>query len=275
MEARGPFVAVNVATIPDALAEAELFGYRRGAFTGAQNPQAGFFAQANGGSLFLDEVNSMTAAVQAELLRVLADGHYRPLGAAADEQATVRVISASNSSLEACVETGKFRRDLFHRLKVLHLRLPPLRERLEDLPQLTEHLIQRYARLHRTCARGLTPRALQYLAGRAWPGNVRELENAIEQAVIFTAPGDTLIDARAFDLDRDESAAPVRLAHRDEVEAAPIESLAAAEMRHIQRVLSHTGGNKSQAARLLEIDYKTLLRKLGAAARVLHSSPSS
>lgn len=250
----GPFVAVNMAAVPEALAESELFGHRKGAFTGAHAAQTGLFSQADGGVLFLDEVNSTPAAIQAKLLRVLADGRFRPLGASADETADVRVVSASNTSLESAMGQGGFRRDLFHRIRVLHIRIPPLRERVDDIPLLATHLLQRYARLHQVRARSLTSAALDWLRAQPWPGNVRELENAIEQAVIFTAPDVPAIDTTAF--------TPIAAPTPHPAPPAQLDSLSAAEQRHIQWVMERTNGNKTHAARILGIDYKTLLRKL-------------
>jgi DNA-binding NtrC family response regulator len=256
---QGPFVALNMAAIPDDLAEAELFGFVKGAFTGAARDRPGLIRQAHGGSLFLDEVNVMSPLLQAKLLRVLQEKRLRPVGADRDEAVDFRLLAASNEPLEEAVAAGRFRRDLYHRLNVLAVRLPPLRERREDIAQLAEHFVHRYARAHGRRVRRLSAEALAALARADWPGNVRELENAVEQAVILCpehlqeVPPDLLpaqLGGRGW-LGAAPAAAPDRPATLEEV-----------EMRYIHAVLAQAGGNKSEAARVLGIGYKTLLRKL-------------
>jgi DNA-binding NtrC family response regulator len=254
----GPFVAINVATVPDELAEAELFGHRKGAFTGAASERTGLLAEANGGTLFLDEVNAMSPALQAKLLRVLQERRVRPVGGNDWVQTDFRLVSASNEDLERRVEAGAFRRDLYHRLKVLHVQIPPLRARREDIPLLAEHFLQRYARAHGCRARRLAPQAVGAMMRAEWPGNVRELENVIEQAVILCPEDCTEIPLAMF---------PPALGGQGWFGEAPRASpapatLADMERRYIESVLAETGGNKAQAARILAIDYKTLLRKL-------------
>jgi len=254
----GPFVAINAAAIPEGLAEAELFGYRRGAFTGATRDHVGLLREADGGTLFLDEVNAMPPALQAKLLRVLEEKRLRPVGGSQDVATDFRLICATNVALETLVEQGAFRRDLYHRINVLHLRLPGLRERRDDIPLLAEHFLQRYARAHGRNCRRLAPEVLTALAAAPWPGNVRELENAIEQAVVLCPPERTELPIDVL---------PPTLGGRGWAESAAPENdtplaLAEIERRHVREVLRRTGGNKSEAARLLAIDYKTLLRKL-------------
>ncbi len=253
---KGPFVAINMAAVPEALAESELFGYRKGAFSGAATDHTGLIAQADGGTLFLDEVNSTPPALQAKLLRVLAERRVRPLGGTREQEVDLRLVCASNVDLEALVHRGDFRRDLYHRIKVLHVVVPPLRQRRQDIALLADHFLHRYARSHASAARRLSPAAVQHLMQRDWPGNVRELENAVEQAVILADPRQAILPASAFDdeLGRGSSAA----------DGADDVSLDLVERRHIRLVLQHCGGNKAQAARLLRIDYKTLLRKLSS-----------
>ena len=254
---RGPFVAINTAAIPEALAEAELFGYRRGAFTGAVRDHAGLMREAHGGTLFLDEINAMPLALQAKLLRVLEDKRLRPVGGTQDFPADFRLICAANVALETLVEQGSFRRDLYHRINVLHLRLPGLRERREDIGYLAEHFLQRCARTHGRNCRRFAPEVLTALLAADWPGNVRELENVIEQAVVLCPPERAELPL---------SVLPPAMGGADWREAADIPEsslkLAEVERRHVREVLKRTGGNKSEAARLLAIDYKTLLRKL-------------
>lgn len=256
---QGPFIAINVAAIPDTLAEAELFGYRRGAFTGANRDYAGLIAEAHGGTLFLDEINAMSPLTQARLLRVLEDRRVRPLGGSRDIEVDFRLVCATNTALEELVRSGSFRRDLLHRIQVLHARLPPLRERAEDIPLLSEHFLHRYARAHGRTVWRFAPQALEALCAAAWPGNVRELENVIEQAVVLCPQGAGELPLEALPPEfgggrRKDRAAP---------EAGSL-TLAAAEQRHIREVLRLTHGNKAEAARLLAIDYKTLLRKLAS-----------
>ncbi|MDP1610409.1 MAG: sigma-54 dependent transcriptional regulator [Sulfuritalea sp.] len=257
---RGAFVAVNAAAIPEGLAEAELFGYKRGAFTGATRDHIGLLREADGGTLFLDEVNAMPHALQAKLLRVLEEKRLRPVGASQDVATDFRLICAANVALETLVAQGGFRRDLYHRINVLHLRLPPLRERREDIPYLAEHFLQRYARAHGRNCRRLAPEVLTALVAAPWPGNVRELENVIEQAVVLCPPERTELPVDVL---------PPALGGRGWADSAASESdtplaLSEVERRHVREVLRRTGGNKSEAARLLAIDYKTLLRKLAS-----------
>lgn len=254
---RGPFVAVNMAAIPDELAESELFGYRKGAFTGATRDRPGLLREAHGGSLFLDEVNAMSPILQAKLLRVLQERRIRPIGADREEAVEFRLLAASNVRLEDEVAQGVFRRDLFHRLNVLSVRLPPLRERREDIAVLAEHFVQRYARAHGRRARRLAPDATAALLAADWPGNVRELENVIEQAVILCPEhlGELPLDLL-----------PPHLGGRgwfaDEAAEGRPATLEEMERRYILSVLDRCGGNKAEAARVLAIGYKTLLRKL-------------
>src|SRR4051794_18121365 len=178
-----PFVAINCAAIPDTLLESELFGYKRGAFTDARTDRAGLFVEADGGTMFLDEIAELSPALQAKLLRVLQEGEIRPLGASRAEQVDVRVIAATNKELESRLKTGAFREDLFYRLNVVHIHLPPLRERAEDLLALSEHFLSASAARAGKEVRGLHESAKKALLAHLWPGNVRELENTIERAV--------------------------------------------------------------------------------------------
>lgn len=252
---KGPFVAINMAAMPENLAESELFGYRKGAFSGAVTDHTGLFIQAQGGTLFLDEVNSMSLPLQAKLLRVLAERRLRPLGGTSDLEVDVRLVCAANMELEQGVNQGSFRRDLYHRIKVLHVQTPSLRQRPDDIASLAQHFLQRYARAHRSQVQRLSQEALVILMSRPWPGNVRELENTIEQAVILSPPNQMTLTPASLDgwSYRPDTAQPA---------SNETGSLAQAEQRHILNTLETTGGNKAQAARILQIDYKTLLRKL-------------
>ena len=185
--AQGPFVAVNGAGIPDTLLEAELFGYEAGAFTGAVKSKPGRLARADGGSLFLDEIGDLPPQLQAKLLRVLQDRTFEPLGGVKPRQANVRFVTATHRDLDAMVEQGTFRRDLYYRIKVFELRLPPLRERVGDIPLLVEHFVARLSALHGKRVTGVSPAALKVLMSHDYPGNVRELENAIEHGHVLAS----------------------------------------------------------------------------------------
>jgi len=186
--ARSPFLAQNCAALPDALLESELLGHVRGAFTGAERPHRGLFEAADGGTLFLDEVGEASPAIQAKLLRVLQDGQVRPVGADAARRVDVRVIAASNRDLAQAVREGRFRRDLYYRLRVFPIRLPALRERRQDIRLLAVHLLRRFATEAGRAIPGFTPEALRLLERYAWPGNVRELENEIQRVVLCAEP---------------------------------------------------------------------------------------
>jgi len=258
LHAAGPFVAVNVAAIPIELAESELFGHKAGAFTGATRDRTGLLVEAHGGTLFLDEVNGMNLGLQAKLLRALEERGVRPLGASRDVAVNFRLIAASNEPLELLVQSGKFRADLYHRLNVLRVRLPPLRDRPEDISLLAQEFLDQYAAAHDRRVRRFAPEALQWLSLGDWPGNVRELENCIERAVIFAHDGaaELSLDAvRGY-----ERHSPVS-GGEDLVFLNPRWTLAEVERHYVAAVLKHTGGNKSRASRILDIDYKTLLRK--------------
>lgn len=261
---KGPFVAVNMATIADSLAESELFGHRKGAYTGATSDRRGLVVEAHGGTLFLDEVNATSPATQAKLLRVIQERRVRPLGATAEIPVEFRLIAATNQSLEELVHGGGFRRDLLHRINTLHVRVPPLREHREDIPVLVEHFLGRYSRAHNRSARRLSPEAMAAYMRADWPGNVRELENTVEQAVILCPervseiPLEALppsLGGQGWMFEDTDSAG------RDD---ARNRTLAEVELHYILAVLRQAGGNKSEAARILGIGYKTLLRKLAS-----------
>ena len=257
---QGPFVALNMAAIPDDMAEAELFGYLKGAFTGAVRDHPGLLCQAQGGCLFMDEVNAISPALQAKLLRVLQERRCRPLGGLRERELDFRLIGASNVPLESLVETGGFRRDLYHRLKVLHVRVPPLRERPEDIPELALHFTARYASAHGRRVRGIAPDAEAALRRADWPGNVRELENVIEQAVILCPPETAWLPLRSLPPELGGEGWMAGAAGDGGVTRSS--TLAEMERHYIAAALRHADGNKAQAARLLGIGYKTLLRKL-------------
>ncbi len=180
-----PLVIVNCGALPENLLESELFGYKAGAFTGASRDKPGRFALAEGGTVFLDEIGEVSQAVQVRLLRVLQDKTFEPLGSTATEKADVRVIAATNQDLATLVESGRFRRDLYYRINVVRLELPPLRRRKEDIPLLVEHFVARFNRLQQKSIKGVSTEVLTFFMGHDWPGNVRELENVIEHAFVL------------------------------------------------------------------------------------------
>lgn len=255
----GPFVALNVATIADDIAEAELFGHRQGAFTGAVSNRAGILESANDGILFLDEINSMTQRIQVKLLRAIQEKKVRPVGANREIDVNFRLICATNEPLEDAVASGRFRLDLYHRINLIHIRIPPLRERRDDITDLAHEFFSRYYQLHHRPVCSIDDAVIAALKQYDWPGNVRELENVIERAVIFSPPGEPLtieVLNRVFrcsdpgPLMSEGFTAPLRLSMKE------LESL------YAKAVLSDVGGNKSEAAKILNIDYKTLMKRL-------------
>jgi two-component system response regulator HydG len=251
--ASGPFVAVNCSAIPDTLLESELFGHRRGAFTDAREDQRGLFQAADRGTLFLDEIGDMAPALQAKLLRVLQEKEVQPLGASAPIPVDVRVVTATHRDLDALVRQERFRQDLLYRINVVEVWVPPLRDRLEDLAPLTEHLLDKLgARLGLPrCA--ISPDVMSAFGRYPWPGNVRELENVIERALVLGSG----IAITLEDL-------PDRLSrHADLTACGPGNCrLMDVERDHIRRTLETVGGNKAAAARALDVNRKTLYRKL-------------
>jgi len=256
--AAGPFVPVNCAALPETLFESELFGHVKGAFTDARKARRGLFLEANGGTLFLDEIGEMPLSLQPKLLRALQERVVRPVGGDEAVPFDTRVIAATNRDLVEAIGAGAFREDLYYRLNVVQLDLPPLRARGSDVLVLAQTFLERFAERHKQPVRALSPGAAEQLLRYRWPGNVRELMNAIERAVAL-ARGDLI---EVDDLpERVRDAEETRL----EIAAAHVEdlvSLAELERRYITRVLEATGGNKTQAARILGIDRKTLFRKL-------------
>ena len=258
------FVAVNCAAIPEALLESELFGHVRGAFTGAVGDHPGLFEQASGGTLFLDEIGELPTPLQAKLLRVLQDGEIRRVGDLATRRVDVRVVAATGRDLEGDVRAGRFREDLFYRLNVVSLRLPPLAERPEDVPPLIRTLLARHARRLGRPEPALDPEAVRALLEYPWPGNVRELENALEHAMVLAQAG-TISPA---DLPQAVRSGGVRAAPNGDAGAGLSlhEQAAAAEGAAIRAALARAGGNRRQAAELLGISVRTLfyrLRRLG------------
>ncbi|MFN7754051.1 MAG: nitrogen regulation protein NR(I) [Pseudomonadota bacterium] len=268
-----PFIAINTAAIPRDLLESELFGHERGAFTGAQTMRRGRFEQAEGGTLFLDEIGDMPAELQTRLLRVLSDGHFYRVGGHQPIRANVRVIAATHQNLDQRVREGLFREDLYHRLNVIRLRLPPLRERREDIPLLVRFFLQKSARELGVDAKRLSEAALRHLAAQEFPGNVRQLENLCHWLTVM-APGITVEQADLPPEMREQAPASVEQnwqhALEREVDAAfgrgeqgVIDQLQRDfERALILRALAHTGGRRIEAATLLGLGRNTLTRKI-------------
>jgi len=250
-----PFVAVNCGALPDTLVESELFGHVRGAFTDAKRDKKGRFAMAEGGTLLLDEIGDVSPAVQVKLLRVLQEREYLPLGGSQSVKADVRVLAATNRDLALEAMNGRFRQDLFYRLNVVRIALPPLRSRVEDVPLMVDHFIDRFNTLQGRRIRGISERAMKTLMAYAFPGNVRELENAIEHAFVVCA-GNTI---RVEDLPAHIRGESINGIQRAVSVHGPLES---AEAAAIREALARHGGNRTRAAQDLGISRNTLWRKM-------------
>jgi len=252
------FLSENCAAIPEALLESELFGYVQGAFTGADRDKKGLYEMADGGTLFLDEIGDMPVAMQAKLLRVLQDGEYRPVGGKEARKASVRILAATNADLRQRIAEGRFREDLYYRLNVISIALPPLRVRKEDIPALTAHFLAKAARDRGVPRMTIDDELMALLVRYHWPGNVRQLENVIARlGVLGSSPRLTLrdleVDAQLYQAftEIDVPQAP-----------SPIEDLTTLEKRQIQRALRETKGNRVKAAALIGISRATIFRKI-------------
>jgi PAS domain S-box-containing protein len=251
---KGPFVAVNCGALPDTLLESELFGYKAGAFTGATRDKPGRIAAAAGGTLFLDEIGEMSLSMQVRLLRVLQERVYEPLGGNRSEKADIRVVAATHRDLAALVKSGDFREDLYYRVNVIRVELPPLRSRREDIPELAAEFIARQNLLQHKQITGISPEALSLLMAHAWPGNIRELENVIERAAILTGNGEIGI-----------ALLPVELTgYRPGEGHALRQARSTAERETLLAALERNGFNRTAAARELGIHKSTLFRRLNA-----------
>jgi two-component system response regulator HydG len=266
-----PFVTVNCAAMPSQLLESELFGHARGAFTDAKAAHTGLFVQSNEGTLFLDEIGELPIELQPKLLRALEEGRVRPVGASAEVAVDARIMVATNRDLEALAEDGRFREDLLYRINVIEVRVPPLRERGNDVLLLAQRFIDRFAaRLDRPI-KGLTSAAADKLLGYSWPGNVRELRNCIERAVSLTDHEKIVVEDlpekirtyRRTDLTLESS------------DATALPTMEEVERRYVDRVMREVGGNKAQAARILGYDRKRLYRKLKRYGISMNEAPDS
>ena len=247
-----PFVAMNCAALPETLVESELFGHEKGAFTGAHTLKKGKFEYADGGTLFLDEIGDMSLATQAKLLRVLEDGSFQRTGSNKTLHADVRVIAATNKDILQEIEAGNFREDLFYRINLFQIHIPPLRERREDIPVLADYFLQKFSRFYDKPIKQIRPDSLDRLLQYEFPGNVRELQNIIERAVIMEPGGMLNVDFIPHTIRRKTTHAS----------SAINTSLSDLEKEHIQKVLKQVNYNKSQAARILGIARKTLREKM-------------
>jgi len=253
-----PFVAVNVAALPDTLLESELFGHTKGAFTDARNDRKGLFALAEGGTLFLDEIGEMPLATQPKLLRALEEGKVRPIGSDKEFAVDVRVLAATNRDLETAVDEGRFRKDLYYRIDVIQIDVPPLRARGTDTLLLAQHFIELYAARAKKQVLGLAEGAAEKLLAYSWPGNVRELRNVIERAVALTRLDKLTVEDLPEKV-RDFRSSQVVIGGSDPGELVPLEEV---ERRYILHVLECVSGNRTLAAKKLGLDRKTLYRKL-------------
>jgi transcriptional regulator with PAS, ATPase and Fis domain len=254
------FLAVDCGAIPENLLESELFGYVKGAFTGATQNRKGLFQEADGGTLFLDEINNLPVHLQAKLMRVLQEGEVRPLGSNVAQKVDVRVIAASSRPLAELVKEKSFREDLYFRLKVVTIKLPPLRERKSDIPLLANCFLEKYAKQYKMGITALEPAAFHLLQRYPWPGNIRELEHTLQQAIVLAPPPATVLAADDLPEEiKSASATPVVSLEQLADLPAAVEAL---ESRMIKKALQETHGNKSQAAEKLGLSRRGLLNKL-------------
>jgi DNA-binding NtrC family response regulator len=256
----GPFIPLDCAALPETLVESELFGHERGAFTGATQRRLGRFELAHGGTLFLDEIGNLPLSTQMKLLRVLEDRAITRLGGRGQIPVDVRIIAATHLNFEEAMQEGRFREDLYHRLNEFTMHLPPLRERVEDIPELVEHFLKRIGQELGKVVHGVTPDALRALQAYAWPGNVRELRNALKRAAVLA---DDILTVRDLPVElRAAPAHPVRPGAATRLRDAVRDAVRGAERELILRTLERTRWNRARTARLLGINYKTLHRKL-------------
>jgi len=250
-----PFVAINCGSIPEQLFESELFGHKKGSFTGAISDRDGYFVLANGGTLFLDEIGELPLAMQVKLLRVLQDSEVKPVGASTSHKVDVRIVTATNRNLEQEVEEGRFREDLFYRLNIIRIAMPTLKERIGDIPLLCQHFLERFNKEFRKAVKGIDSEAMSLILRHPWKGQVRELENVLERAMLLT-DGDFI---RAEDLPF--GASDVGEEPADDA-AALGDAVSTFERQYIQHMLKKYNGNRTETARALSIDASTLYRKM-------------
>jgi DNA-binding NtrC family response regulator len=252
--AKKPFVAINCTAIPENLLESELFGHAKGSFTGAIQRKRGLFEEANGGTIFLDEIGDMNVLLQSKLLRVIQERKIRAVGENIPIDVNVRVIAATHKDLKLAMRDGRFRDDLFYRLSVIPIQIPPLRHRKEDIPLLAEHFLKKYSALNNMKVRGFTRRAISKLMGMKWEGNVRELENVVERAIVLC--NDALVDES--DIPTPDTLTPDEFFGESTNDFPTLTKL---EERYIRLIMEKTGGRKDKASQILGINRRTLYRK--------------
>lgn len=264
--ANKPFVAINCTAIPETLLESELFGHAKGSFTGAIQRKRGLFEEANGGTLFLDEIGDMNVSLQSKLLRVIQEKKVRPVGDNVVRDIDVRIIAATHKDLKAAIKEARFREDLYYRLSVIPIVVPPLRNRKDDIPLLADYFLRKYAAMNGSRVTGFTKRAMNKLVNLKWEGNVRELENVIERAVVLASSA--LIDES--DIPSPETASPEQFFASSTMDFPTVDQL---ERRYISLVLEKTGGRKDKAAQILGINRRTLYRKEREYGLITEDSP--
>jgi two-component system response regulator HydG len=250
----GPYVALNVSAIPEQLAESQLFGHEKGSFSGATSAHRGFFAEANRGTLFMDEIGTLLPSLQPKLLRVLQSGEFIPVGAGRPTTSDVRVVFATNENLKKSVDAGRFREDLYYRIRIMPIRLPPLRERREDIPLLVEHFVRKHAKRLRRELLSFTPEVMKAFIGYAFPGNVRELENAVERALLLARGDAVRLEDLPPEMRPSETAAEGEGGYRQAREVW--------ERRYLEELLSLAKGSVGDAAELAGLHRSTLYEKL-------------
>jgi DNA-binding NtrC family response regulator len=266
-----PLITLDCTTIPEGLMESHLFGHVKGAFTGATEHREGVFALAHTGTLFIDELGELSPALQAKLLRVIQSREFSKVGGTKPIRTDIRLITATNKDLRAAVAQGTFREDLYYRVAVFMIKVPSLRERVEDIPRLVDHFLQRFAALYGKRVTRVAPATLKRMMALPWPGNVRQLENFLEQAVVL-AEGDTLTDRDLFAGDLSSGvAAPAPVISGVFEAGLPLSEV---ERRHILRTLHKVHGNRTEAARLLQISVRCLQYKLKAYGRDVETTGS-
>jgi DNA-binding NtrC family response regulator len=254
VRAKKPFIAINCTAIPDTLLESELFGHAKGSFTGAIQRKRGLFEEANGGTLFLDEIGDLDVTLQAKLLRVIQEKKIRAVGENVSRDVDVRLVAATHKDLKAAMKDGRFREDLYYRLSVIPVVIPPLRDRKEDIPLLADYFLKKYSAANGAKITGFTKKAAAKLMGLRWEGNVRELENVIERAVVLS-PGPYIDDT---DIPSGSTASAEEFFSGSTGDFPTVEQL---EKRYIQLILEKTGGRKDKAAQILGMNRRTLYRK--------------
>lgn len=267
-----PFIKVNCAAVPRELLESELFGHERGAFTGAHQLKIGKFESANHGTVFLDEIGDLHPALQAKLLHVLQDGEFSRVGAKSTIRVDVRILAATNQDLEKAVETGRFRDDLYYRLNVIQILVPPLRERLDEIPLLVNYFIERYSRQFHREGFTLPSNAMEHLLKHSYPGNIRELENIVKRMIVLNDPYIFRTLPSLGNADNDAPHGPA--AHTGTLKEIARDAARAAEREAITKALEQTGWNRIRAAKLLKISYRALLYKIKESG-LRHSSRAS